>query len=314
MGAGRGPAKFVGRKERYARDADYRARESARRRAYHRAHKHEISVRRQGAHLERRYGISRADYAALLARQGGVCAICGKPPEKTLCVDHCHSTGRIRGLLCRKCNFGLGCYAEDQAAMIAALAYLGHGAFDGDGSGSAAQHALLARAALPPGATRRAVLTEARFRVPDAVQRGALAERCTADPGPPRIVTVPGLQRTTSCCAAPGTRSSGISIHVQPNGGDMSIDDVPPDGGNAARPKTSRPMWEALAAELRRESDDGDGADILRLIARKLAAKALEGDLGAIKEIFDRMDGKSVAGAAPDEPPGKVVFEWKDPE
>jgi hypothetical protein len=94
----------------------------------------------------------------------------------------------------------------------------------------------------------------------------------------------------------------------------MSIDDVPPDGGNAARPKTSRPMWEALAAELRRESDDGDGADILRLIARKLAAKALEGDLGAIKEIFDRMDGKSVAGAAPDEPPGKVVFEWKDPE
>jgi hypothetical protein len=94
----------------------------------------------------------------------------------------------------------------------------------------------------------------------------------------------------------------------------MSIDDVPPDGGNAARPKTSRPMWEALATELRRESDDGSKADILRLIARKLAAKALEGDLGAIKEIFDRMDGKSVAGAAADEPPGKVVFEWKDPE
>jgi hypothetical protein len=91
----------------------------------------------------------------------------------------------------------------------------------------------------------------------------------------------------------------------------MSIDDIPPDGGRVARP-----MWEALAAELRRESDDDDGskADILRLIARKLAAKALDGDLGAIKEIFDRMDGKSVAGSAADEPPGKVVFEWKDPE
>jgi Recombination endonuclease VII len=140
----------VRRKERYARDAAYRARESARRRAYHRAHKYEISVRRQGGHLKRRYGISRADYAALLARQGGVCAICGKPPEKTLCVDHCHSTGRIRGLLCRKCNFGLGCYGEDQAALIAALAYLGRGAFDRGGAGSAARHALLARAALPP--------------------------------------------------------------------------------------------------------------------------------------------------------------------
>jgi hypothetical protein len=326
----------VDRKERYARDADYRARVTARQRAYNQTHKHAISVRRQGAHLERRYGISRADYAALLARQGGVCAICGKPPEKTLCVDHCHATGKVRGLLCRQCNFGLGCYAEDQTALIAALAYLGRGAFDRHGSGSAARHALLARAALPPGGTRRAVLTEARIsvcrRVPDAVQRGALAERCTADPGPPRIVTVHAsracptcarlsadlgqardrcLQRTTSCCAAPGTRSSGISIHVQPNGGDMSIDDVPTDGG-----KTARPMWEALDAELRRESDDGEGAKaaMLRLIARKLAAKALDGDLAAIKEIFDRMDGKSVAGAAADEPPGKVVFEWKDPE
>ena len=47
-----------------------------------------------------------------------------------------------------------------------------------------------------------------RLRVPDAVQRGAPlgAERCTADPGPPRTVTVPGLQRITSCCAAPGTQ------------------------------------------------------------------------------------------------------------
>ena len=91
----------------------------------------------------------------------------------------------------------------------------------------------------------------------------------------------------------------------------MSIDDVPPDGGTA-----TRPMWEALVAELRRESEDGDGrrAGILQLIARKLAAKALDGDLGAIKEIFDRMDGKSAAGTAPVEQPGKVTFQWKDPQ
>jgi Family of unknown function (DUF5681) len=91
----------------------------------------------------------------------------------------------------------------------------------------------------------------------------------------------------------------------------MSIDDIPTNGG-----KPARPMWEALEAELRRECDDGEGAKatMLQLIARKLAAKALDGDLGAIKEIFDRMDGKPAAGSAADEPPGKVVFEWKDPE
>ena len=101
----------------------------------------------------------------------------------------------------------------------------------------------------------------------------------------------------------------------------MSIHDVPPEDGKTTRPnitrsKTTRPMREALDAELRRESDDGDGpkAAMLQLIARKLAAKAVEGDLAAIKEIFDRMDGKSVAGAAAYEPQGRVVFQWKDPE
>ena len=296
-----GIGQSVDRNERYARDADYRARVTARQRAYDQAHKHEISVRRQGKYLKSRYGLSREDYDALLARQGGVCAICAKPSEKTLCVDHCHATGKVRGLLCRQCNVGLGCYGEDQAALIAALVYLGRGAFDGGGSGSAAQRALLARAALPPA--RIAVLTQARFAA------AALAQAA-------------GIGRTTLRTTTRGVATLPTNaIHVPPKGGDMSIDDIPPDGGNAARPetsrhKTSRPMWEALDAELRRESDDGEGAKaaMRELIARKLAAKALDGDLGAIKEIFDRMDGKSVAGSAADEPPGKVVFEWKDPE
>jgi hypothetical protein len=297
----------VGRKQRYARDAEYRARESARRRAYHQRHKHEISVRRQGAHLERRYGISRADYAALLTQQGGVCAICAKPSEKTLCVDHCHATGKVRGLLCRQCNFALGCYGEDQAALIASLVYLGRGAFDR--SGSAAQSALLARAALPPERRRVAVLTQAHAPV-----------RCDAAPGE-QLATIRGTTSALRLILRDGAVLLTSSSNAQPNGADMSIDDVPRDGGETAgietaRPNTSTPMREALDAELRRESEDGEGAKaaMLRLIARKLAAKALDGDLGAIKEIFDRMDGKSVAGAAPEEPPGKVVFEWKDPE
>ena len=49
---------------------------------------------------------------------------------------------------------------------------------------------------------------------------------------------------------------------------------------------------------------------MLQLIARRLAAKAAEGDLGAIREIFDRIDGKSVAGSAAEQAAGKVQMQW----
>jgi hypothetical protein len=55
------------------------------------------------------FGITQADYDDLLARQGGGCAICGKPPGKiSLHVDHDHGTGEIRGLLCLGRNNALG--------------------------------------------------------------------------------------------------------------------------------------------------------------------------------------------------------------
>jgi hypothetical protein len=90
----------------------------------------------------------------------------------------------------------------------------------------------------------------------------------------------------------------------------MSIADAPPNGG-----ATARPLRDALAAALGREVDDGTGreASIPEVIARKLTAKALDGDLGAIREIFDRIDRKPVATADADEP-GRVILQWKDPE
>jgi hypothetical protein len=71
----------------------------------------------------RRYGLSLADYRALQERQGHACAICRRV-TRVLCVDHCHVTGRVRGLLCRRCNSALGFYADDQRLLRAALAYL----------------------------------------------------------------------------------------------------------------------------------------------------------------------------------------------
>jgi hypothetical protein len=71
----------------------------------------------------RRYGLSLAEYRALQAQQGHACAICRKV-TRVLCIDHCHVTGRVRGLLCRSCNSALGLYADDPRLLRAALAYL----------------------------------------------------------------------------------------------------------------------------------------------------------------------------------------------
>jgi hypothetical protein len=241
------------KKNRHSQDEDSRARNKARCHAYYEAHKEEINARSRAyyhAHkqdiqpllrrgqLKRLYGISPADYDALLAAQGGVCAICGKRSKKTLCVDHCHATGTIRGLLCGKCNTGFGCYDDDQAAMIAAL---------------------------PPGRARMIIEIKPRRR-----------NRFEAAPLG-RSAAIGGITRGRTALPTHSKR-------VRPNAGAMSIADAPPGGG-------TRPMWDALAAELQREADDGAGnkAGILQLIARTLAAKALDGDLGAIREIFDRM-------------------------
>lgn len=74
-------------------------------------------------YLEKTYGP--VDYAALLERQGGACAIClTKPKKKRLAVDHCHKTGQVRGLLCGQCNFALGAFQDNRETIQSAIAYL----------------------------------------------------------------------------------------------------------------------------------------------------------------------------------------------
>ena len=82
----------------------------------------------RGRHLVRKYGVTLADYEAMLASQGGRCAICKTTPDtqryNVFHVDHCHSTGRVRGLLCRGCNNMLGVIGDDPEALRRAIAYL----------------------------------------------------------------------------------------------------------------------------------------------------------------------------------------------
>jgi hypothetical protein len=81
--------------------------------------------------LRRNYGISEAEYDAMLAAQNGGCALCGSPPKpggtgaaSRLHVDHDHVTKRVRALLCTRCNIGIGHFCENPALMRAAADYV----------------------------------------------------------------------------------------------------------------------------------------------------------------------------------------------
>lgn len=73
-----------------------------------------------------KYGLTLEAFRLLLSGQGGVCAICLKPcmTGQRLAVDHDHVTGVVRGLLCRKCNIGIGHFGEDPAVLLRAIEYL----------------------------------------------------------------------------------------------------------------------------------------------------------------------------------------------
>jgi hypothetical protein len=77
--------------------------------------------------LKRAYGLTVEGYFAILSAQGGGCAICGKTSEeqgRKLAVDHCHATGKVRGILCDPCNQGLGSYRDNVTLLRRAIEYL----------------------------------------------------------------------------------------------------------------------------------------------------------------------------------------------
>ncbi len=103
-------------------------------RAYRAAHPEETKASSRKQNLKQRaralpklYGISENYYNLMLLKQDGKCAICQLPPTDKigrLCVDHCHDTGFVRGLLCRKCNTGIGQFGDNPDRLAIAVAYL----------------------------------------------------------------------------------------------------------------------------------------------------------------------------------------------
>ena len=73
--------------------------------------------------IKYKFGITKEEYETMVEEQGNRCAICQikmSPP----CIDHCHSTDKVRGLLCRKCNIGLGYFDDSIKYMRRAIKYL----------------------------------------------------------------------------------------------------------------------------------------------------------------------------------------------
>lgn len=87
----------------------------------------EFKEKRRNLKYVTRYGITVEDYERILAEQHGVCNICLQEQttaRNNLCVDHCHITGEVRGLLCDHCNVGLGRFKDDPELLLRAVEYL----------------------------------------------------------------------------------------------------------------------------------------------------------------------------------------------
>lgn len=98
---------------------------------YKRVNKFKIIKRRnkvaRSYQLRHHYGMSEKDYNSLYKKQSGKCGICSQHSRsftRILCVDHCHKTGVVRGLLCYKCNAALGGFKDNKKLLLKAINWL----------------------------------------------------------------------------------------------------------------------------------------------------------------------------------------------
>jgi hypothetical protein len=246
-------------KHRYATDPEYRGK---------------LLARLMEATLKRKFGISLQDYDRMSKRQRGICAICWKAPvEKALCLDHDHANGLLRGLLCHSCNISLGYFRDNPDFLRRAADYIEFWK---------AHHEAILRgepAALDTAVRLRALLNidMTRLLPPAGAAPGVAATRAS----PPLITPI--ARTVTPIIIVPSANLRGAS---------MSNHD--PSEGN----KAARMMRHAILHELLQPSRADASADKLQAVARSLVDKAAGGDLSAIKEVLDRIDGKTPTAAS----------------
>ncbi|MFA6082647.1 MAG: endonuclease VII domain-containing protein [Patescibacteria group bacterium] len=91
---------------------------------YHNLHKEERIRKSYEWRLKTRYNLTEAQYEQMIEAQQGYCALCKNKPTGRLCVDHNHKTGKVRELLCVRCNAGLGNFTESLDKLYSAIEYL----------------------------------------------------------------------------------------------------------------------------------------------------------------------------------------------
>jgi hypothetical protein len=113
--------------------ANWRAKNREKANSYTRAYREKPKYQNNKAAIQRKYeyGIQQHEFMALVLQQNKACAICSEvcqvdegPPHLRICVDHNHATGKVRALLCRKCNLAIGALRDSPQLAEKAAAYL----------------------------------------------------------------------------------------------------------------------------------------------------------------------------------------------
>lgn len=105
--------------------------DSKARKAWELRNKEYIAKQKRVYNLKKRYGIDLEFYEYLIKKQNNKCAICenvlGTNDGHRLAVDHCHATGKVRGLLCKICNNAIGLFRENITFLERTISYLKNG-------------------------------------------------------------------------------------------------------------------------------------------------------------------------------------------
>ena len=103
---------------------EYREKQRASVREYQRLNSHKLKEKKKISTRKRQYGLTEEVFQSMKASQNNACAICETPFRRTPCIDHCHFTGMVRGLLCDHCNTSLGKFKDSVKILQSAITYL----------------------------------------------------------------------------------------------------------------------------------------------------------------------------------------------